>query len=131
MDVLSARVLIDHEDFDGAVRWWTEVLGLEIYREFGAGGEVTGVVLFTGGGFVELSGSGVPARELRHGYLLWLQVPDARATVDRLAAAGTTVDEPASRKPWGLVEARIRDPEGVGIVIVEVPPEHPIRRRVH
>ncbi|MBV9039833.1 MAG: VOC family protein, partial [Acidimicrobiia bacterium] len=33
------------------------------------------------------------------------------------------------RKPWGLREMWIRDPDGLTIVIVEVPEDHPLRRR--
>jgi hypothetical protein len=33
------------------------------------------------------------------------------------------------REPWGLLEMWVADPDGVGICIVEVPAEHPLRRR--
>ena len=33
------------------------------------------------------------------------------------------------RKAWGLDEMRIEDPDGLRLVLVEVPPEHPLRRR--
>jgi hypothetical protein len=32
-------------------------------------------------------------------------------------------------KPWGLREMQIRDPDGLRIVIVEVPENHPLRQR--
>jgi hypothetical protein len=32
------------------------------------------------------------------------------------------------REPWGLDEMWIADPDGLRIVVVEVPPEHPMRR---
>jgi hypothetical protein len=31
-------------------------------------------------------------------------------------------------EPWGLIEMWIEDPDGVRIVLVEVPAVHPIRR---
>ena len=31
-------------------------------------------------------------------------------------------------EPWGLVEMWIEDPDGVQIVLVEVPADHPLRR---
>ena len=58
MEVLSSRVLLSPLDFERSRRWYTDVLGLRIYREYGAGGEVTGVVLFLGGGFLELNCAG-------------------------------------------------------------------------
>ena len=36
---------------------------------------------------------------------------------------------PPERKPWGLCEMRIQDPDGVVIYVVEVPEDHPLRRR--
>jgi transposase len=32
-------------------------------------------------------------------------------------------------KPWGLREMQIRDPDGLSIVIIEVPESHPLRSR--
>jgi hypothetical protein len=32
-------------------------------------------------------------------------------------------------KPWGLREMQLRDPDGLSIVIVEVPATHPLRHR--
>jgi hypothetical protein len=31
-------------------------------------------------------------------------------------------------EPWGLIEMWIEDPDGIRIVIVEVPADHPLRR---
>jgi uncharacterized glyoxalase superfamily protein PhnB len=46
-----------------------------------------------------------------------------------LEEAGVEVFESPTDKPWGLSEMRIRDPDGLSIVIVEVPENHPLRRR--
>ena len=50
--------------------------------------------------------------------------------VARLAAAGVVVAKPAQRMPWGLVECWIHDPEGNELRLVEVPEDHPLRRRL-
>src|SRR5688572_4538028 len=73
MEVLSSRVLIRPVDPDRSHRFYGEVLGLAVYREFGDGPE-RGVVYFLGGGFVEISGraEGVTSDQIR----LWLQVRD-------------------------------------------------------
>jgi hypothetical protein len=34
----------------------------------------------------------------------------------------------ARTEPWGLVEAWLADPDGVRLVLVEVPADHPLRR---
>jgi uncharacterized glyoxalase superfamily protein PhnB len=60
--------------------------------------------------------------------MVWMQVRDVHAEHVRLAAAGVSiVREPAS-EPWGLTEMWIKDPDGVQIVLVEVPADHPLRR---
>jgi uncharacterized glyoxalase superfamily protein PhnB len=55
-------------------------------------------------------------------------VRDVAAEVDRLAAAGVGVLREPRTEPWGLVEAWVADPDGVRIVLVEVPADHPLRR---
>jgi hypothetical protein len=36
--------------------------------------------------------------------------------------------ESAVTKPWGLVELRVADPDGLTLIFVEVPSDHPLRR---
>src|SRR5919112_549988 len=58
VEVLSSRVIAYPRDFARTVRWYDEVLGLARYREFGAGGHITGVVYFLGAGVLEGSSHG-------------------------------------------------------------------------
>ncbi|HEX4291672.1 MAG TPA: VOC family protein, partial [Trebonia sp.] len=60
--------------------------------------------------------------------MIWLQVRDVRAEHSRLAAAGARVLREPAVEPWGLTEMWIEDPDGVRIVLVEVPADHPLRR---
>jgi predicted enzyme related to lactoylglutathione lyase len=126
MRVLSSRVLISGRDFARSRRFYEDTLGLDIAREYGTGGVVTGVVYFLGGGFLELTATGPPPTGVR----LWIQVPDVAAEAERLAALGVTVRQPATRMPWGLIECWAEDPDGVELRLVEVPSDHPLRRRV-
>lgn len=126
MRVLSSRVLVSGRDFDRSRTFYEDTLGLDVYREYGAGGTVTGVVYFLGGGFLELTRSGPAPTGVR----LWIQVPDAIAEERRLAGLGVVVRQPATRMPWGLIECWVEDPDGIELRLVEVPPDHPLRRRV-
>ena len=45
-----------------------------------------------------------------------------------VAGRGATVLREPRDEPWGLREAWLADPDGVRIALVEVPPEHPMRR---
>ena len=123
MDVLSSRVLLRPTDPARTRAFYGEILGLAVFREFGPP-EHRGVVYFLGGGLLEVSGQAV---EPPRGLALWLQVRDVAAEQARLAAAGVPIVRPAREEPWGLVEAWVEDPDGVRIVLVEVPPDHPLR----
>jgi uncharacterized glyoxalase superfamily protein PhnB len=56
-----------------------------------------------------------------------LQVRDLEATRERLVENGAVVDAEPELKPWGLLEMTVRDPDGLILIFVEVPPEHPRR----
>jgi catechol 2,3-dioxygenase-like lactoylglutathione lyase family enzyme len=125
VDVLSSRILLRPADLDRSRRFYRDVLGLAIYREFGAP-EDPGVVFFLGSGLLEVSGraAGPPG----HSMMIWLQVRDVHATRARLAAAGVRIVREPATEPWGLIEMWIEDPDGIRIVLVEVPAGHPLRR---
>jgi predicted enzyme related to lactoylglutathione lyase len=108
------------------LRFYAQSLGLHLYREWSSG-STRGVVFFLGGGFLELSGSSRTGTSESVG--LWLQVPDVDAVGHELEEAGVDIIEPPTDKPWGLREMQIRDPDGLSIVIVEVPETHPLRCR--
>lgn len=122
MDVLSSRVLLHPRDWQRSYRFYREILGLKIYREWRGG-----TVFFLGGGFLELSGKG--GEPVGATPQLWLQVEDLGREYQRLRDQGVTIAEAPIRKPWGLDEMRCEDPDGLRLVLVEVPPEHPLRRR--
>lgn|SRR5512144_464011 len=125
MEVLGSRMLIRPRDPDRSRRFYRDVLGLAVYREFGPADD-PGLVFFLGNGFLEVSGRSTDGDA---GPLaLWLQVRDLTAEHHRLAAAGVPVVRPPRLEPWGLLEMWIEDPDGVPLVLVEVPPDHPLRR---
>ncbi|MCU1460684.1 MAG: hypothetical protein JWO37_759 [Acidimicrobiales bacterium] len=129
VEVLSSRVLLRPSDLDRSIGFYRDALGLRVYREYGTG-DSRGVVFFLGGGYLELSGSAPPAEPGRDHLAMWLQVPDVDDAYRQLQRAGVTVTEAPTRKPWGLVEMWLVDPDDVRIVIVEVPEDHPLRRRI-
>lgn len=130
MDVLSSRVLLRPQNLDEAVAFYEHRLGLARYREWGDAPH-RGIVYFLGGGYLELTET--PAESdpgpRPVGVRLWLQVADSQATCEQLDAAGVDIVEWPRRQPWGLIEARIYDPDGLELVLTETPPDHPLRRR--
>ena len=125
MDVLSSRILLRRGDLDRSRRFYRDVLGLAVYWKFGPPDD-PGVVFFLGPGFLEVSGhaAGPAGRSV----MIWIQVRDVRAEHARLAEAGVTVIRAPAAEPWGLIEMWIQDPDGIRIVLVEVPADHPLRR---
>lgn len=125
MDVLSSRILLRPADPARSRQFYRNVLGLAVYREFGSAAD-PGMVFFVGQGLLEVSGRATgPAGG---SVMIWLQVRDVHAEHERLAAAGVRVLRGPAAEPWGLVEMWIEDPDGVRIVLVEVPTDHPLRR---
>lgn len=128
MDVLSSRILLRPRDLNVSRAFYRDVLGLAVYREFGPR-DAPGTVFFLGGGFLELSLGGPELEPTASPPVaLWLQVRDAAADYDRVVRLGGEGARAPRIEPWGLIEARVLDPDGLPIHLVEVPPDHPLRR---
>jgi catechol 2,3-dioxygenase-like lactoylglutathione lyase family enzyme len=125
VEVLSSRILLRPADLGQSRHFYRDVLGLAVYREFGPP-EDPGVVFFLGSGLLEVSGRA--AGPAGRAVMIWLQVRDVHAEHDRLAAAGVRILREPVVEPWGLTEMWIEDPDGIRIVLVEVPAAHPLRR---
>jgi catechol 2,3-dioxygenase-like lactoylglutathione lyase family enzyme len=129
VQVLRSRVLLRPRDLEASLRFYEGALGLHRAREFGTPPH-RGIVLFLGGGAeLELTEGGGPDPDATtpQGVRLWLQVPDLATTARELEAVGVALTDPPDRKPWGLNEATVHDPDGLPLVLVEVPSDHPLR----
>lgn len=121
MEFLSSRVIVRPREPERSRAFYRDVLGLAVFREFPGG-----TVFFTGNGLLEVSGQGSdgPGDDL----VLWLQVRDLAATESELRRRNVRVVREAREEPWGLLEMWIADPDGLRIVLVEIPSEHPLRK---
>lgn len=128
MDILSGRTLLRPTDPKRSQEFYRNTLGLAIHREFGPP-DAPSLVFFYGNGLLEVAGHATPQTQAAASMMsLWLQVRDVDAEYQRLRAAGvTTLREPRT-EPWGLIEAWIADPDGIQIVLVQIPADHPLRR---
>lgn len=120
MEILSSRVLFRPADYDRSVRFYRDSLGLAIAREYPGG-----TVFFAGQSLIELAGHGEPTS---FSGALWLQVRDLYRTQDELRDRGVTIAREARREPWGLHEMHIADPDGITLIFVQIPEDHPLRR---
>jgi catechol 2,3-dioxygenase-like lactoylglutathione lyase family enzyme len=125
MEILASRTLLHPTDLDRSQRFYEETIGLAIYREWGEG-PTRGVAFFLGGGLLEVSGGSPQPPSEATG--LVLQVRDLDATRASLVERGVVPEAEPELKPWGLLEMTVRDPDGLALIFVEVPPDHPRRR---
>ena len=126
MEILSSRVIIHPNDFGVSRRFYERVIGLRVAREWGVG-----AAYFLGGGLLELSSVGFvsTASTPVGSTTLWLQIPSLDGIEAGLIEQGVTVAKPTETMPWGLMELWINDPDGNELRLIEVPEDHPLRRR--
>ncbi|BBX74984.1 VOC family protein [Mycobacterium shinjukuense] len=126
MEILASRMLLRPADYQRSLSFYRDQIGLAIAREYGAG-----TVFFAGQSLLELAGyplQGDPdhSRGPFPG-ALWLQVRDIEATQAELAGRGVPITREARQEPWGLREMHVTDPDGITLIFVQVPEDHPLR----
>jgi catechol 2,3-dioxygenase-like lactoylglutathione lyase family enzyme len=125
MAILQSRIVIKPRDFDRSVAFYERGLGLHRAREWGER-RPRGVIYFIGGGYLELVDGSQPAAIA--GCSLWLQVPSLPGMRRQIEAHGLVLADEPDDKPWGLRQMTVFDPDGLRIILVEVPGDHPMRR---
>jgi lactoylglutathione lyase len=123
-DVRELRLVVTTDDYDAALRFYRDVLGLRERAAFTSpGGRV--VILEAGRATLELTDprhaafiDEVEVGQRVAGHIrVAFQVDDAEATTDDLAAAGATVVAPPVRTPWNSLNARLEAPAGLQLTL--------------
>lgn len=124
MSVSELRVALTVADFDGAVAFYRDALGLEQIADWSSeDGRV--VVLEAGRATLELLDEpqaafvdGVEAgRRVAGTVRLALEVEDSEAAAGRLVDAGAEQVAPPVTTPWGDRNARLRAPDGMQLTL--------------
>ena len=124
MEILSSRMLLRPGDYERSLRFYRDELGLAIAREYPGG-----TVFYAGQSLIEIAGHGEPATVSgAFSGALWLQVRDVYAVEQELRERGVTITREARREMWGLHEMHVSDPDGVTLIFVQIPGDHPLRR---
>lgn len=125
--MLQLRVVLEAEDFDAAVAFYRDVLGLPEQAAFEGDGDARVVILEAGRATLELANPAQrrmideveAGRDLGSAPRLAFEVTDTRGTVARLEAAGATVLGEPAVTPWRSLNARLAGPAGVQLTIFE------------
>jgi catechol 2,3-dioxygenase-like lactoylglutathione lyase family enzyme len=102
-----SHLFVHVTDLERTVRFWTEVVGLELLLTEPGYARVGGVDGFDLG-LEERAAEQVGAT----GIELAIEVDDVRAAYQRMAAAGVEFLGPPRQQPWGGVHAWFADPDG-------------------
>jgi catechol 2,3-dioxygenase-like lactoylglutathione lyase family enzyme len=124
MEILASRMLFRPGDYQRSLSFYRDQIGLAIARDYGAG-----TVFFAGQSLIELAGYGT-SEHISGPFpgALWLQVRDIDATQAELRDRGVSIAREARREQWGLHEMHVTDPDGITLIFVQVPGDHPLRR---
>ena len=120
MEILASRMLLRPADYPASLAFYRDALGLAIAREYPGG-----TVFYAGQSLIEVAGHGGPQTTSA---ALWLQVRDVYTTQQELTDRGVQIASEARQEPWGLHELHITDPDGVTLIFVQIPANHPLRR---
>lgn len=123
--VTELRLVVTTPDYDDALRFYRDTLGLGEVAAFSSptGGHVT--ILDAGRATLELMDEANAAyvdevevgRRVAGHIRVALEVPDSTATTRRLEAAGATVIAAPTETPWRSVNARLDAPAGLQLTL--------------
>ena len=125
--VTELRLVVTVDDYEAALTFYRDVLGLSERDAFSApnGGKVS--ILDAGRATLEIADAAqadyIDEVEVGHrvaGHVrVAFQVPDAAAATSRLANRGAEVIAQPTRTPWGSLNARLAAPGGLQLTLFE------------
>jgi predicted enzyme related to lactoylglutathione lyase len=123
--VRQLRVCVTSQDYDAALRFYRDVLGLPVREAYGERGRVT--ILDAGRATLELLDEEHAAfvdevevgRRVAGHVRLAFEVGDAATLTRKLEAAGAEVVAPPTRTPWESLNARLEGPAGLQLTLFQ------------
>jgi predicted enzyme related to lactoylglutathione lyase len=125
--VTELRLVVTVEDYEGALAFYRDALGLAEQAAYRApnGGRVT--LLDAGRATLEIADAAQAdfidevevGRRVAGKVRVAFQVADAQATTDALATAGAAVIAAPTRTPWDSLNARLAAPDGMQLTLFE------------
>lgn len=125
--VRQLRLVVEAEDYDAAVAFFRDALGLPEQAAFSGGDGARVVILEAGRATLELANPAQKrmiddvevGRQVAPRLRLAFEVDDSRAAAERLVAAGATEVAPPTVTPWQSLNARLDGPAGLHLTVFQ------------
>jgi lactoylglutathione lyase len=124
MSVKELRLVVTVDDYDAAVAFYRDALGLP-ERESYTTGDAQVMILEAGRATLELANPAQAeyidevevGRRVAGKFRVALEVDDSAQTTTRLTDAGATVVAEPTRTPWNSLNARLETPGGIQLTL--------------
>ena len=126
--VFELRVALTSRDFERSVKFYSEGLGIEPAALWSNDGG-RAMMLELGRASLELFDEKQAevidnleaGKRISGQFRLALQVPDLQTAMERLLAHGAILVHPPVTTPWGDINVRLQDPDGIQITLFQAP----------
>jgi predicted enzyme related to lactoylglutathione lyase len=125
--VIQLRVVVEAEDYDEAVRFYHDALGLPAEAAFEGDGDARVTILDAGRATLEIANPAQKrmidavevGRDVAPKIRIAFEVADGPATTDDLVAAGAELIAAPRETPWRSMNSRLSAPAGLQITIFQ------------
>ncbi|MEV0723591.1 VOC family protein [Micromonospora purpureochromogenes] len=125
--VRQLRLVVEAEDYDAAVAFFRDVLGLPEQAAFSGAGDARVVILDAGRATLEIANPAQKrmidevevGRQVAPKIRVAFEVDDAPAATARLVAAGATEIAPPTVTPWHSLNSRLDAPAGLQLTLFQ------------
>jgi len=125
--VLQLRLIVEAEDYDAAVAFYRDTLGLTEQAAFEGEGGARVAILEAGRATLEIANPAQKrmidevevGRPVSPKIRVAFEVADSTATTAELVAAGATLIAPPTATPWQSLNSRLEAPAGLQITLLQ------------
>lgn len=129
MSVRQLRLVVHAADYDQAVAFFRDALGMPVAESYASEGGAEVTILDAGRATLELSNTAQielidrveVGRRVAPRFRLALEVDDCASAAADAVAAGATPVAPPTRTPWNSVNARLDAPGTIHLTLFEEP----------
>ena len=125
--VLQMRLVVEADDYDAAVRFFRDVLGMAQEAAFAGDGDAHVTILDAGRATLEIANLAQKrmidevevGRQVAPKLRVAFEVTDSAAVTDQLVAAGATLVAEPTETPWRSLNSRLDAPAGLHITLFQ------------